>query len=118
MTGSRQGELFGLTWPDVDLFAGTPTGRRSLARSLDGWEFAKPKTARSRPWSRGLPVKRWVVNFEPVAFFVHWHAAIESESAGPAPTPPRSVRAGGGIRCAARSGQAPTAVDGEELSDG
>jgi integrase len=51
-TGLRQGELLGLTWPDVDgLDGGSPslTVRRSLARAAGGgWELAEPKTARSR----------------------------------------------------------------------
>jgi integrase len=55
-TGLRQGELLGLSWPDVDLEAGTLTVRRSLARAwlrqdgqlVAGWDFAEPKTARSR----------------------------------------------------------------------
>jgi integrase len=47
-SGLRQGELLGLTWPDVDPAAGTLTVRRSLARShAGGWELAPPKTRRS-----------------------------------------------------------------------
>lgn len=47
-TGLRQGELLGLTWPDIDADARTLTVRRALARSWDGWALAEPKTARSR----------------------------------------------------------------------
>jgi integrase len=55
-TGLRQGELLGLFWPDVDLEARTLTVSRSLARAwtrtdgelVPGWDFAEPKTARSR----------------------------------------------------------------------
>lgn len=55
-TGLRQGELLGLTWPDVDDEAATLTVRRSLARVwerkagelVQAWALAEPKTARSR----------------------------------------------------------------------
>jgi integrase len=48
-TGLRLGELLGLTWPDVDLEAGTLTVRRSLARARDGgWTLSQPKSAKSR----------------------------------------------------------------------
>jgi integrase len=55
-TGLRQGELLGLFWPDIDLEARTLTVSRSLARAwqradgelVQGWDFAEPKTARSR----------------------------------------------------------------------
>lgn len=55
-TGLRQGELLGLFWTDVDLEARTLTVHRSLARVwqrsggefMQGWDFAEPKTARSR----------------------------------------------------------------------
>lgn len=61
-TGLRQGELLGLTWPDVDLEARTLTVRRSRARAwartgdqvADTWELAEPKTPRSRR-SMNLP---------------------------------------------------------------
>ena len=50
-TGCRQGELFGLTWGDVDLEAGRLHVRHSLSWSRTGqraWELSEPKTARSR----------------------------------------------------------------------
>lgn len=46
-TGLRQGELLGLTWADVD--DGRLHVRRSYAKAMvRGWEFAAPKSARSR----------------------------------------------------------------------
>lgn len=47
-TGLRLGEILGLTWPDVDLEAGTLTVRRSMARTHGGWALSEPKTRRSR----------------------------------------------------------------------
>lgn len=50
-TGLRQGEVLGLEWVDLgdlDGQAPTLTVRRSLARTVDGWGLADPKTARSR----------------------------------------------------------------------
>ena len=47
-TGMRQGELFGLSWSDVDLERRTLTVRRAMAVA-HGWgrELAEPKTGRS-----------------------------------------------------------------------
>jgi integrase len=48
-TGLRQGEALGLSWPDVDLAAGTLTVRQSLARGWDGrLTLGPPKSDRSR----------------------------------------------------------------------
>lgn len=48
-TGCRQGELLALTWPDVDLDAGTLTVHRTLLRADAGRPvFGAPKTAHSR----------------------------------------------------------------------
>ena len=50
-TGMRQGELFGLSWHDVDIDGKRPslTVRRSLARdAAGGFTLAEPKTSRSR----------------------------------------------------------------------
>lgn len=48
-SGLRQGELLGLSWPDVDLGVGQLTVRRSLARNADGhFALSPPKTQRSR----------------------------------------------------------------------
>lgn len=48
-TGLRQGELLGLSWPDVDLEAASLTVRRSLARSKSkGFVLKKAKTKASR----------------------------------------------------------------------
>src|SRR5207249_1903694 len=50
-TGLRQGELFGLSWSDVDLGGRQPTltVRRSLARGPDNtFVLAEPKTSTSR----------------------------------------------------------------------
>ena len=48
-TGLRLGELLGLSWPDIDMDAGTLTVRRSLARAQGGgWALAQPKSTRSR----------------------------------------------------------------------
>lgn len=49
-TGLRQGELLGLSWPDIDFTARTLTVRRALAVAPGGrgHRLAEPKTARSR----------------------------------------------------------------------
>lgn len=48
-TGLRQGEILGLSWPDVDRDAGRLTVRRSLARVHGGgFALAETKTRRSR----------------------------------------------------------------------
>lgn len=47
-TGMRQGELLGLTWPDVDLEAGTLHVRRSLKRYGGAYHLDDVKTDRSR----------------------------------------------------------------------
>jgi integrase len=47
-TGMRQGELLALKWRDVDLDAGALFVRATLQRTLAGFVFAEPKTARSR----------------------------------------------------------------------
>jgi integrase len=47
-TGLRQGEQLGLAWEDVDLDAGTLRVRRELARVDGHYEFAEPKTPRSK----------------------------------------------------------------------
>jgi integrase len=48
-TGARKGELLGLTWPDINLDAGTLHIRRSLKRrSTRVPDYDDPKTARSR----------------------------------------------------------------------
>jgi len=47
-TGMRQGELLALRWRDVDLEGGTLQVRATLQRTRDGFQFAEPKTARSR----------------------------------------------------------------------
>jgi integrase len=47
-TGMRQGELLALKWRDVDLDAARLQVRATLQRVGDGFDFAEPKTARSR----------------------------------------------------------------------
>src|SRR5207245_8161969 len=47
-TGLRQGELLALRWRDVDLDAETLAVRATLQHTPDGWDFAEPKTGRSR----------------------------------------------------------------------
>ena len=44
-TGMRQGELLGLSWPDMDLKAGTVSVRRQLTQDL---QLLEPKTAAAR----------------------------------------------------------------------
>ena len=58
-TGMRPGEYLALQWKDVDLKAGTVMVQRALVRRKDGgWEFAEPKTPRSR---RTIPLPPSVV---------------------------------------------------------
>lgn len=48
-SGLRLGELFGLTWADIDLEGRSLTVKRSLSRAYGGgFELAEPKTKRSR----------------------------------------------------------------------
>jgi integrase len=48
-TGLRQGELLGLSWPDVDMDGATLTVRQAMARDWSGgYSLAEPKTSRSR----------------------------------------------------------------------
>jgi integrase len=48
-TGLRQGELLGLSWPDVDTTGATLTVRQAMARDWSGgYSLAEPKTTRSR----------------------------------------------------------------------
>ncbi len=48
-TGMRQGEIFALSWDDVDLAAGTVSVRATLTEDLDGKLVrSDPKTAKSR----------------------------------------------------------------------
>jgi integrase len=47
-TGMRQGELLALRWRDVELEGGSLQVRATLQRTHDGFQFAEPKTARSR----------------------------------------------------------------------
>jgi integrase len=47
-TGMRQGELLGLTWPDVDLTSGQLVARQALQRVDRTATFVEPKTKRSR----------------------------------------------------------------------
>ncbi len=50
-TGARPQEYLALKWSDVDLEKGTATIRRALVWSQkkgDSWQFAEPKTSRSR----------------------------------------------------------------------
>jgi integrase len=50
-TGVRQGEALALTWPDVDLEAGTATIEKTLQRPRDGsggWRLEPPKSSRAR----------------------------------------------------------------------
>ena len=47
-TGMRQGELLALRWQDVDLDAAAVRVRATLSATKDGFEFAEPKSARSR----------------------------------------------------------------------
>lgn len=47
-TGMREGELFGLMWPAVDLEGATLQVRTSLQRAEHGRAVGDPKTARSR----------------------------------------------------------------------
>jgi integrase len=47
-TGMRQGELFGLQWPDVDWKAGVVMVRRALVEVHGRLHLLEPKTSRSR----------------------------------------------------------------------
>jgi integrase len=47
-TGMRQGELLALRWSDVDLGVRTVRVRATLMETKSGFEFAEPKSARSR----------------------------------------------------------------------
>jgi integrase len=47
-TGMRLGELLGLSWPHVDLVAGTIRVERSLAVVRGGWKLKEPKSKRGR----------------------------------------------------------------------
>lgn len=47
-TGMRQGEMLALPWKNVDLSAGLVRVRRTLVIVKGGFEFAPPKTGRSR----------------------------------------------------------------------
>lgn len=47
-TGMRQGELFGLRWPDLDLDRGTLTVRQAAQKIGGEWKMVEPKSATSR----------------------------------------------------------------------
>ncbi len=47
-TGMRQGELLALRWSDVDLEGRAVRVRATLVETKSGFEFAEPKSARSR----------------------------------------------------------------------
>lgn len=47
-TGLRQGELFGLQWPDIDFEAGTLSVQRSLEEIRGKVRLKEPKTAQAR----------------------------------------------------------------------
>jgi integrase len=50
-TGMRPQEYLGLKWSDIDLEKGSATVRRAIVWSREkggGWQFAEPKTSRSR----------------------------------------------------------------------
>jgi integrase len=47
-SGMRQGEILALKWADVSLDAATLAVRATLQRTKDGFDFAEPKTPRSR----------------------------------------------------------------------
>jgi integrase len=47
-TGMRQGELLALRWASVDLAAATVTVHSTLVEKTGGFDFAEPKSARSR----------------------------------------------------------------------
>jgi integrase len=47
-SGLRQGELFGLQWPDVDLAGSSLAVRRSWGLTATGLDFVEPKSERSR----------------------------------------------------------------------
>ena len=47
-TGIRQGELFALHWPDIDLDRGTISVRHTLEEINGRWRLKEPKTASSR----------------------------------------------------------------------
>jgi integrase len=77
-TGLRQGELFGLRWPDLDLKAGTLAVRHALQRLGGDVKLVEPKTTRSRRTLR-LPAS------EAVALREHRRRQLEERiAAGPA----------------------------------
>ena len=47
-TGLRQGELFGLSWDDIDLEAGTLSVHRTLSGAKGGPKFTTPKNNKTR----------------------------------------------------------------------
>jgi integrase len=47
-TGMRQGELLGLMWSDVELDTAQIRVQRQLTRTVNGLDFAEPKTAKGR----------------------------------------------------------------------
>jgi integrase len=47
-TGLRQGELFGISWDDIDLEAGTLSVHRTLSGAKGGPKFTTPKNNRTR----------------------------------------------------------------------
>jgi integrase len=46
--GLREGELLGLRWADVDLYAGTLAVRRTLSETKTGYIFEAPKNSKGR----------------------------------------------------------------------
>jgi integrase len=47
-TGMRQGELHGLSWPDLDLDAGVVRVRQAVQKIDKQWQFVEPKSANAR----------------------------------------------------------------------